>query len=568
MAVKTFTVNLEGNLESGARSAAGAVKDLVSHMTSLEATALGLGAATVALGIALTGMVGYAIEAGERVDRLSASFGALSGEGPEAGRKVLASVRAIAAELPQAERLTESWAQQLMAVGVTDLGQIRAQLYAISGAEALVEGGGERVRSLLLRLNEASERGTKLRFNIAQLAGTGLTEADLLKELGMSPAQLEAAKKTATLTGGQIAVAITNAINAKAHGPLDRSMRDITTRFAKGRDVIGHLFEDLSFDKIGEQLTGFFAIFDQANPSGQALKIGIGGALTWLGDKFAWLLQQGTHAFLELILWSLKTYNFFRHNFALIGKFFDDHKESVRAWEAVLIGAAAGVAGAYLVSLVPAIIASSVAFVAAIPSIAAYTVMMGALALSTLVAAGPWILLAAGIGLVVAALIYFWPQIKKAIAVVEEWAQKGWDAAVNFVAGLVGGIVGGVSSVVNAVKVLGKSAWDALSGFWKVHSRSQLAFGLGANIAEGQAQGIESKDARVSQASTDTLAVLPAGRGGASGATGGGVTANVDAPITINAHDGQQARDVVDELEERLPSIFERWALSQGVAPV
>src|ERR1700723_3638795 len=99
-------------------------------MTSLEAITLGLAAVSVGLGVALLGATGYAIEASERVDRLSASFGALSGHGPEAGRKVLESVRAIASELPESERVIQSWAQQLMAVGVTDLSQLRAQMYA------------------------------------------------------------------------------------------------------------------------------------------------------------------------------------------------------------------------------------------------------------------------------------------------------------------------------------------------------------------------------------------------------------------------------------------------------
>ncbi len=567
MAVKTFTVNLEGNLEDAARKGAAAVNGLVESMTSLEGITLGLAAASVGLGVALLGATGYAIEASERVDRLSASFGALSGQGPEAGRKILESVRAVAAELPESERVIQSWAQQLMAVGVTDLGQLRAQMYAISGAEALVEGGGERVRSTLLRLNEASERGTKLRFNIAQLAGTGLTEQDLLKHLGMSPQQLEAAKKQATLTGQQIAVAITDAINEKAHGPLARAMTDITTRLKKGADVVSHLFEGISFDKIGEQVTTFFSIFDQATPSGQALKDGIGGAVQWVGDKLAWLTRQTTLFVLDTIILVLKAELAWKEATDKIGDYLDTHQDKIRMWEAIIVGAVAGVSIAILASLIPSIVASTVAFVASLPALAAYAVMMGALALETIIAAAPFILLALGIGLVVAALIYFWPQIKKAIAVVEEWAQKGWDAAVNFVAGMVGGIVNGVESVVNAVKNLGKSAWDALTSFWKVHSPSQLAFGLGANIAEGQAQGIESKDGRVQTAATDTMAKLPSrgGSGNASSSAGASVTWSGD--IHVIAHDGQQAREVVDELEERMPSILERWALSQGVAP-
>lgn len=278
--MKTYEVNFGGNLSSAAKVAAREVGALVVAMGSLKSATLALSVATVALGAGLLGITGYALEASDRVNDLSASFGALRGEGPEAGRKTLESIRAIAAELPESERVISRWAQGLMAAGVTDMGQLRANLYAISGAERLVEGGGERVRNILQRLNEQSERGTKIRFNVAQLQGTGLSEQDLLKQLGMTPAQLDAAKKQATLTGTQIANAITNAINEKAHGPLERAMRDISTRVAKGGDIISHLFEGLDTSKIGQEITNFFGLFDSGSEGAAgSLKQGIGGAL-------------------------------------------------------------------------------------------------------------------------------------------------------------------------------------------------------------------------------------------------------------------------------------------------
>lgn len=537
---KTYTVNLDGNMAERAKSAGKSIQGLALSLGNLQEKVLGALIVNRLFESVKSG-IEYVAEANERVEQLSSSFGALSGQGPEAGRKMLESIRSVAKELPQTERQIEDIAQGLMSVGVTDMSQLRAQLYAISGAEALVAGGGERVRGILMRMNEASEKGTKLRFNVAQLAGTGLTEGDLLKQLGMTPQQLDQAKKQATLTGEQIAVAITDALNEKAKGPLARMMGDISVRFRKGVDTISHLFEGIKLDKLADEVTQFFGIFDSDMASGQALKGGLVAVLQSLGDTLGWVLHQVTLFVLDGIILVLRLRGFWL-----------DHFEAIKAGT---IGALVGVAAVLLGIFGPAIVAT--------------TIQMGALAIATIIAIGPWILLGVAIAAVVAALVYFWPQIKKAIAVVEEWAQKGWDAAVNFVAGIVGGLVNGVTSVVDAVKNLGKASWNALTDFWKVHSPSRLTFELGANIAEGQAQGIESKDARVQTAASDTLAAMPQGHGRRAAAAGGigvgGFTWNGD--LYVVAKDSETAHEVVDEVEDRMSTVFERWALSQGLAP-
>ncbi len=115
----------------------------------------------------------FAIESAEGVNLLSSQFEALVGGAEGAGDATLDMLRQLETEVPQSEKVLGSWARSLMAAGVTDMTKLHDSLKAVAGAEALVEGGGEKVRGMLAKLNEASEKGTKVKFSMAQLAGNG-----------------------------------------------------------------------------------------------------------------------------------------------------------------------------------------------------------------------------------------------------------------------------------------------------------------------------------------------------------------------------------------------------------
>ena len=493
-------------------------------------------------------VVDMALEARERVEMWTASFGALSGEGEEAGAHMLAAVRQVANEVPQAEANVVSWARELAAAGVTDMTALRESLRGIASAEALVEGGGERVRSILGRLNEASIKGTKIKFNIAQLAGTGLSEQDMMNALGMSPRQLELAKKQGTLTGTEIADAMVKALNVKGAKPLETQMSQLPALFQKARDNAMRLFEGVDASPLIEGLREFFSVFDTAQPSGTVMKDAIGGAFTFIfrvaGRVFSWLKD----AFLHLMIWGLQAAIFIKP----IAREFV-HWLAAHDAVNILVTALKGLG----------IVLGSIAafFVAVVVVGAAFAGMLSA----------------AGLAVVgfVAYVIGLVPKIGEAFG---DLYYKIVQVGVGFVQGFVDGIKSGVGLVVDAVKNLGSAAWNGLKNALGIHSPSTLMLQAGLQTSEGFAQGMTRGEGRVEQASIGmSMAAVVPGRDGARGASGadassgGGRSTTVNlggVTISINASHATSPAEHRQIVEEELASLAERLALMIGSAPV
>jgi hypothetical protein len=539
MTVKSYEVNLEGNMASEGALAAKAVRGLAEALGTLQGAVLGVTVGIGALALAMVGVTDHAINASENVERLSQSFGALSGQGPEAGRKTLDAIRGVATELPQSQAMVTEWAQQLMAVGQTDMGSLRSSLHAIAGAEALLPGGAEAARNALVKLNEVTERGTKFRFNIKELASMGLTEKDFLSSIGMTPQNFEAAKKAGTITGEQIAVAITNALNKKSQGPLEAAMQMITTRITKGKDAIAKLFEfdTHDFDRLAQSVTDFFAIFED-NPSADALKIGIGGAVRFVSDRLADLVDYGTIAFLSLELAAIRLYN---ATHKIVEGFFE------------FLGTMAG-----------------------LPEFAAG---LDTLKLGVEVIAGAFVLLAAGAvaatGLVIVGLgaVAGWAKtvgefIGDAAFAMVQFVTKAYAAGKDFVLSLVKGITDGIAAVIAAGDKMGSAAWQAVKRALDLGSPSRLMIDAGMNTSLGFAQGIDAGSDSVSAAAT-SMAVAPRAAASGSRGTGGGVATHNEFRIEVHGTSQSTARELYDMIqEEALMAVQERLALTQGVAPV
>lgn len=486
----------------------------------------------------------YAIDASENLKRMTAQFDALGPSGQHAGKQTVAAIRDIAKEVPQSEAQVASWARSLMATGTIKLDKLKDQIKAIAGADALgaVEGAGDATRSILAKLNEQGMAGGgKVKFSMAQLAPTGISEPEFLKALGMTPQNFAAAKKAGTLTGAKISDAIVKAINIKAGGALGAQMDELSTIVTKAKDGFMHLFEDVDPAPLIDGLKEFFSIFDLANPSGQVIKatiVTVFNALYKITGKVFEAMRVG---FLHLIIWGLQAALFVKQHFGAI--------------KAALIG----VGVALLVVFGPA----------ALAALAAFTMAMWGAAVATIAANLPLLLIAAAIGLVTAAVIYFWPQIKKAVSAVVEFAEKGWDAASNFVSGFVNGIVGGIVRAEQAVANMGTAVLDKVRGLFKSHSPSQVMFEIGAGIPEGMAGGIRGGTGAAVGASADmsgdVMGAAASGRGGRGGA-GGGVVIHID-QFTIEAGHAASPGELRHIVEEEFTSLAERLAAMIGAAP-
>jgi hypothetical protein len=499
----------------------------------------------------------FAIEASENLKKMTAQFDALGPAGEHAGAATIAAIRGIAKEVPQSEAQIASWARSLQATGTIKLDKLKEQIKAIAGADALgaVEGAGDQVKSLLAKLNEQSLKGgPKVAFSLAKLAGTGISEEEFLKALGMTPANFAAAKKAGTLSGAQISDAIVKAINIKSGGALEAQMDELGTLATKAKDSFQHLFEDVDVSPLTDGLKEFFSIFDAATPAGATLKRGI----TATFKEIVQILLKVRDGLLHIVIAFLET-----------ALFFKKHGEGIKA---ILTG----VGIALLVAFGPA----------ALVAIGTYIASMGAAGVATLLALGPLELIAIAIGLVTAAVIYFWPQIKKAIEAIGEFATKGFEMAVDFVAGLVGGFMDGIAKVENAASNLAHAAIDAVRNIFKSHSPSQVMMDLGVGIPEGMAQGIARGSNKAADASADMSADVmgaatpgPGASGGAleasprsAGAANGGGVAGGSVSITIEsfvieAGHAATPAELKDLVEEGFSTLADRLAMMVGAAP-
>ena len=483
----------------------------------------------------------FAIEASENLKRMTAQFDALGPAGQNAGAQTVAAIRGIAKEIPQSEAQIAGWARSLQATGTIRLDKLKDQIKAIAGADALgaVEGAGEATRSVLAKLNETSMKGGKTRFTLAELAPTGISEAEFLKSLGMTPANFEAAKKAGTVSGGQISDAITKAINIKSGGALAAQMDELSTIATKAKDGLTHLFEDVDVSPLTDGLKEFFSIFDAATPSGATLKRGITAAF----KEIVAIMLKVRDGFLHLVIAFLET-----------ALFFKKHGEGIKA---IVVG----IGVALLVAFGPA----------ALVAIATYTAAMVTAAIATIAANLPLILIAGAIGLITAAVIYFWPQIKKAIAAIGEFATKGFDMAVDFVAGLVGGFMDGVAKVENAASNMAHAALDAVRNIFKSHSPSVAAFELGGSIPEGLAGGIDAGSDKAAGASQDMAVnvmgrAAPRGGAGGAGGGGGGFSITIES-FVIEAGHASSPGELKEMVEEGFSTLADRIALMIGSAP-
>lgn len=483
-------------------------------------------------------IVGMAIESGEALHRLATSLGSLKGADEGAGMDVVNMLRQLETEIPQSEKQVGAWARQLEAAGVTDMGALRESLKAIAGAEAMVEGGGLRLQTVLTSLHEAAVKGTKVRFSASMLAGTGVSEQELLNQLGMTPQQINLARKQGTLTGTQLAEAMVKAVNAKSKGALAAQMSELSTMTTKVKDSINRLFESIDTGPMTQALQGFFSIFDQAQPSGAVMKDAITGAFNAVFRAAAHVIEFIRSAFLHLIIIGLQVALVIKH-----------HRTAFEMLAGVVGGVALG-------------------------AVVAITVAMWGLAASALATAAgviaaiwPFLAIGAALGLLIygiVQLVKHWEDVKTFFA---NLANGAAQAASDFVDGLVNGIVRGIGRAVNAAKQLGSSVLGSIKDLLGIHSPSTVMVDMGARTSEGFALGMESGTGRVERAAGSVSDAASSNVSGGGGGSGRSISINLGGiEVHINASHAVSAQEHQTIVEEEFASLADRLALMIGSA--
>ena len=265
------------------------------------------------MGAAIVGALGegvkIALEATEVNERLSATFEAL-GDHAGAGKETLQFLNELSTQLPQSRDQLAKWTTQYQALGITDLGELRAQITATASAQAI---GGDEAASAYEHLTQKvhlaveEHKGLKLgEKTLVQLYEAGINATDIADRLGISTNELGARLKSGSIDAQKFGNAMTETLIAKGKGPLEAMGNEIGTLKEKGWEAFSHLFDGLDATPITDVIKNFTGLFDQSTDVGQAMKKEVGGGIqhvvNWLGK----MMTEAEITFLNIATWVVK----------------------------------------------------------------------------------------------------------------------------------------------------------------------------------------------------------------------------------------------------------------------
>ena len=149
------------------------------------------------------------------------------------------------------------------------------------------------------------------------------------------------------------------------------------------------------------------------------------------------------------------------------------------------------------------------------------------------------------------------------VAAIRRVGPEAYEAASQFIEGLVNGIADGVSRVTEAAAKAAHAAVTAVKNVLGVHSPSVVMMDVGSNLAEGMAIGMAAND-NVGSAARDMgqSAYVGAGQAAGSAPSGGSNTFNVHLGGMHIDGAGKSAEEIT---EESMALVLERLAAAQGL---
>lgn len=527
----------------------GATEAVAGMAKMLDLVVPGLGQAASAVISIAGGLVGitagliksgveFAISSNEAKQQMLGLFDAMGG-GVATGAETEAMIDGLKSKFGIAKDSLVGWTNELHRMGMTDLSQIEDSLLATASAAALVKGGDAALMSFTKKIQLAADTGGKLKIPtkaLAELSATGANVGDVAKVMGVSVEKLTKDLAAGTVDADAFGDALQDAIINKGVGPLAKLATSSKNLGKLLEESIGDLFEDIDVGPFLAEVKSLFDIFGQGTASGQTLKAGVGGFFKEVLGTLTKVVPMVKHFFLDMIIVGLKAYIAIKPIVAKVKELWASASE-------------AGVLTQIFDSLVNV------------------AQLFGAVLLGAVVVVG--VLWAAMIAVSVAvwtAVGAFLGFVEIAGGALTGWVATAATAAYDFVAGLVQGIADGAGMVVSAVTGLAGSATGAFKSALGIASPSKVMQGLGENTGEGVAVGIDDAAPDVHGAASGLATAAVEGvSGGGSGssstppaAAGGGITVFVQIDGA-----GKSAMEITEEM---VSSVFERIALSQGVA--
>ena len=236
--------------------------------------------------------------------RLVASFEALGGA--HAGDETLDFLNDLSRRLPQSRSELAQWTKQFQALGITDLGHLRGELRATAAAQAINgDSGAQAYQRLIERVKIAGDLGQKLTIDrrLERMLHEAGVNVDALKD------KFGAVSKTTKglqVDAESFGSALRSTLIERGKGPLEAMSNSLGALETKASETWRHFFDDIDTKPLTDVFKEVISLGDQGEPSGQALKKGITGAVNEIIIKFA----QATHAaelfFLDVEIYALE----------------------------------------------------------------------------------------------------------------------------------------------------------------------------------------------------------------------------------------------------------------------
>lgn len=549
------TTDLTKGMGDATTGGAGMQMELAEVTGGLSLVAEAAGIAALAIGAVVVAGAAFAIKSSEAKDASIAMFNAL-GRGKVTGEQVDDMLDGLRGSLGLTKDQLAPLTQRFLQMGVTGTDQLSKLTTAAASANATIKGSGDAFANLYQKLTAQADLGQPFKIaakGAGSLLGMGLDINDLAKRMGVSATELGNKLKVGLdpKTARKFGDAMQDALIDQGAGPLAQLANSSKNLGELLQEYLGDLFEDLGKDiqPFMAEVKSLFSILDsKANPSGEALKDGIGGFFKEVFSLATKVVPYIKHFLLDVIIYGLKAYIALKPIVKTLTELWKQHdglgllKKGLEFVAVALAIVAAGV----LVMLSPFIIAGAL-FVALVAGIVALGVAFSELS------------------------NYITGALVSAGAALNEWVLGAEEVAKNFIAGLVKGITDGAGAVVTAVKGLASSAMNSITGALGIHSPSTVMMKLGGHVAGGLAEGIDGGAGDVAASASGLASATVKGASGAAGAAGapgpsgggGGINVTVEAgAIVIQGGSGQGAAELT---EEGVSMIFERVALGAGL---
>jgi hypothetical protein len=199
-------------------------------------------------------------------------------------------------KLPQSRAQVADWITAFEKMNVTDLGRMDRELRATAASTVVLrDASGESFLRIERKIQDAIEGHHTLKIASKELTktiGTNMLGATA-KLMGLPLEKLEQQLKGGTVDAAKFGNALEEAFIEKGGKGLDAMWMRTGVVSRKLKDTFGELFSGVDTSPLTQAMVDIISLFDQSQPSGQAMKTTITTAFNAIIKKIGEAMTQG-----------------------------------------------------------------------------------------------------------------------------------------------------------------------------------------------------------------------------------------------------------------------------------